>query len=337
MDGLVDGVMQTVVDETVTVSAVASLSTGTVLDGDVDGLYTVFVSHKRDTADSTLEMEINADSTAANYGYRGISMTGSGANISSTAAKVRLGTVTSAYPNSFSILFFMSKQGKSRLLNGYNINRVSGTTIEALEVVTSAYNITNSNITNLNFVPSAGNIGVGARVVVLRRNDFSTGKTAKVRANQIDGSFGRVAEVVTGSGSSTFSISTLDGNRDVIYFMDWELKTTGASSGLFLQINSDTGTNYGKRTFAGTTGSSSTSDTSWAIAPSSLPSVGSGFIYAPTGGVRYGFFFDHGGCRVTACSYNETSTNITAMNGGISGNDFTAGSRVNLYALRPNG
>jgi hypothetical protein len=69
LSGLVNGTETVVFDRTVTGSAVSSIATGNILNGDEDGWYTIIFRHIYDGANVAAFLRFNGDS-GTNYGYR---------------------------------------------------------------------------------------------------------------------------------------------------------------------------------------------------------------------------------------------------------------------------
>ena len=351
LQGLVNGTEQVVFDYTVSGSAVSSISTGNILNGNEDGWYTVIALHIYDTATSTLLGSFNADTTAANYGYRGISANNTTVvNISSTAATIRLCSVASGTPSGFSVLRFYAKSGAVRLCNGMNVCDINVTTVTQLETISSVWNETASNITGMTF--TANKIGVGSRIIILKSNNFTNGTpTGIITTPYIKGAWVRVGSSVLGAPASSVTFSGLDGDRDVLYYLSSSIKASSATGDIKINLNNDTGNNYGYQRLTAT----STTVAGVRATPSCLYSGVTGtnayysqmntLLFAKQGFVRPAITRttnDITGTTVTALwllgqSYSVTNTNITKIDIVPSTNNFDAGSQFDLYALRPNG
>jgi len=253
IDGLVKGIDSVVFDYTTT-GAVTSIDTGAILNGDEDCFYTVFAFHVYDTATSTLNCYFNADNTAGNYGYRGITAASTTvANVNSTSALLRLCSVASGTPQGFSMFSMYSKQGSVRLLNGFNVCDINGTTVTQLEYISSVWNNTDTNITGMVFAPSAGKCGVGTRIIITKGNNFTDGmKTGVINTSGIKNAWIRHDSQTLASPATSVTFTGLDGDNDVLYYVKSTVKSvTGKTDGIKLQINGDTGTNYGRQNLNG--------------------------------------------------------------------------------------
>lgn len=353
IQGVVNGTESVVFDHEVTGAAVSSISTGNILNGDEDGWYTVIARHIYDTADSTLQAYFNADSTAGNYGYRGITAANTTvANVNSTSALIRLAAVASGSTSGFSILRFYAKQGAVRMLNGTNVCNINGTTVTQLETIGSVYSVTNTNITGMVFAPSAGKCGVGTRIIILKSNNFTGGTpTGSITTPYIKGAWVRVGSQVLGSAASSVTFSGLDGDRDVLYYLSSSIKAANATGDIKINLNNDTGNNYGYQRLTGT----NTTVAAARATPSCLYAGVTGtnaylsqhntLLFAKQGFLRPAItqtINDITGTTVTAIwtlgqSYSVTNTNITEIDIAVSTNNFDTGSQFDLYALRPNG
>lgn len=353
IDSLVKGIDSVVFDYTVTGSAVSSISTGDILNGDEDCFYTVFAFHVYDTATSTLNCYFNADNTAGNYGYRGITANNTTvANINSTSALLRLCSVASGTPQGFSMFNMYAKQGSVRLLNGFNVCDINGTTVTQLEALSSVWNNTNTNITGMVFAPSAGKCGVGTRIIITKGNGFTDGiKTGVINTSGIKNAWIRHDSQTLASPASSVTFTGLDGDNDVLYLVKGTNKTASATAAInTLVINSDTGANYGRQIlYANNTTVGATRLTS----DSAMLFFGSAsdqneydcyniLLFAPKGFIRpvisqcvneingttvdYLFLAGH--------SWNNTADNITTLSIVSSQNNgIAAGSTFELYKL----
>jgi len=353
IQGLVNGTETVVFDYEVAGSAASSISTGNILNGDEDGWYTVIARNIYDTGTATMEASFNADTTAANYGYRGISAASTTVgNISSTAALIRMGAVASSSTSAFSVLRFYAKSGAVRLLNGINVCNLSGTTVTQLETIGSVWNETASNITGMTF--TANKLGVGTRIIILKSNNFTGGTpTGSITTPYIKGSWVRVGSSVLGGAASSVTFSGLDGDRDVVYYLSGQTQASGGANQASARFNADTGGNYGQQWLSGksTTVAAArrTGDTRIDFNANSVPAQNSysqyGFmLFAKSGFVRPSILTmvsEAAGTTVAelytaGCVWSDTANNMTSL--AISTpNNFAAGSQFDLWALRPLG
>jgi hypothetical protein len=351
---LVNGTETVVFDNEVTGSAVSSISTGNILNGDEDGWYTVIV--RKNAEDQTSYIRLNGDG-ANNYGLRGISATDTTvADASSTAYSGIYTGGGGAGSSSFSITKIYAKSGAVRLANTTTAAVVVGTTVTFLYVVGTVWNNTADNIVSMTLACSSGNnLGVGTRMIILKSNNFTGGTpTGVITTPYIQGSWVRVgSQVLTGTTTSV-TFSGLDGDRDVIYCLSGVVLGAAGTSGNIAQLhfNSDAGTNYGYQRLTAT-------DTTVAAArgtdtKNSLTNFTAGYyghfnhlVFAKSGFIRPSInqYIDRvTGTTITqlACygqSWNNTANNITSMliDSDYGANAFAAGSQFDLYALRPGG
>lgn len=250
IEGLVKGIDSVVFDRTISGSGVTSIDTGAILNGDEDCFYTVFAFHVYDTATSTLNCYFNADNTANNYGYRGITAASTTvANINSTGALLRLCSVASGTPQGFSMFSIYAKQGSVRLLNGFNVCDINGTTVTQLEAISSVWNNTNTNITGMVFAPSAGKCGVGTRIIITKGNNFTDGmKTGVINTSGIKNAWIRHDSVTLTEAASSVSFTGLDGDNDVLYLGKGTVKNaTSAAHLITIRLNADSNNTYGRQ------------------------------------------------------------------------------------------
>jgi hypothetical protein len=331
IDGLVKCIDSVVFDYTVTGSPVSSIDTGNILNGDEDCFYTVFAFHVYDTSTSTLNCYFNADNTAGNYGYRGITANNTTvANINSTSALLRLCSVASGTPQGFSMFNMYAKQGSVRLLNGYNVCDINGTTVTQLEALSSVWNNTNTNITGMVFAPSAGKCGVGTRIIIIKGNGFTDGiKTGVINTSGIKNAWIRHDSHTLASPASSVSFTGLDGDSDVLYLGKGTMKNAynGAVT-VGLRANADSGNNYGFQRLSGVnttvSGERDTSEAQMTFAGLDAQNKFSQFsflLFAPKGFIRPAILeqsYDTatttiGGITYRGFSWSNTADNITAL------------------------
>ena len=355
LEGLVNGTEQVVGYTSLAASASSISITG--LNGDEDGWYTVIARQVYATSNSTLNMYFDADSTAANYGYRGITVNNTTvANINSTASTTRLCSVTTTTTIGFSVLRLYAKSGAVRLMNGINVCDISGTIVTQIETIGSVYAPSSSNIGTMVFQPSAGHLGIGTEIIVLKSNNFTGGTpTGTINTPYIKGAWVRVGSQVLTGTASTVTFSGLDGDRDVIYYYTHSIKAKTATYSGKIQFNADVGTNYGGQYLqAANTTIAGLRRTGYEWIPMSYNGATTGqldqasvLIFAKKGFVRPTIMWNAEGIATTTVTGinvlggvwnsadNITSIKIDPRAGAAC--DFEVGSQFDLYALRPNG
>lgn len=330
-----------VFDYEVTGSAVSSIDTGAILNGDVDGWYTIIVFSVQN-ATAEIGVRYNNDS-GANYGRRRVygQSTGVGDSANTAATYDYLCGVTSGQ-RGFSVSKLYAKTGAVRLRNNTNIEDVSGTTVTTLFSGGYVWNDTSTNITSMTFMCSAGTaLGVGTRVIILRPVTNTGAKT-----------WVEVGSSVLGAAASSVTFSGLDGDVDQVYMYDVQFKGTGGVTQGFIKPN-NLGTGiYGLQALraVNTTVSAErrAGDSTGYIDSNSVTASGSyasfqGIMYAKTGFIRpwlVNFITSISGTTVTSAGVsggvlNDTSTNITSLVLGTTANNWDIGTQVKLYALRP--
>jgi hypothetical protein len=351
LSGLVNSVSQVAFHNIVTGAAVTSISTGDIFNGDEDCWFDVIARPIYDTADSTLNMYFNADNTAANYGYRGISAASTSvADINSTAALVRMAAVASGSTSGFSVLRFYAKQGAVRLMNGVNVCNINGTTVTQIETIGSVYSVTNTNITGLVFAPSAGKLGIGTEIIVIKSNNFTNGTPCgTITTPYIKGAWVRIDSQILASPTNIVTFSGLNGNRQVLYYVSAMCKSAVAGGGCYLRVNNDSGANYGWQLInaQNTTINALRFTNRTALDGTySGTALGSYFdaeflLFAPTGFVRPCISKAIVGVSGTTVSdiitsgvdWNNTADNITRLDAINQSGNFDTGSQFDLYAL----
>ncbi len=357
LSGLVNGTEQVVFDYEVSGSAVSSIDTGSILNGDEDGWYTVILRVVGATSQTNAYLRFNSDS-GANYGYNGINVddtvlystiaTGNNGifmNINSVA----VGNV------SFSVAKVHAKSGSVRFINTVSADNITSTTVKSINPFGQVWNNTASNITSIQAVSYSGasTLGVGTRLIILKSNNFTNGTpTGVITTPYVKGSWVRVASSLLGSSASSVTFSSLDGDRDVIYCLSALVKGSGAGgSFVYVSPNADSGNKGFQRVQAyGTTkdgfkGTSYNGINIGLTASSSSYSNGQLIMFAKQGYLRTSIssFGSHivgalpDTLAIYGYSWSVTNTNITSLVITASSVNFDTGSSFELYALRPNG
>ena len=353
IEGLVSGVESVVFDYEVTGSAVSSISTGNILNGDEDGWYTVIGRMINTSTASNLIMRFNGDS-GTNYGIRGIDA--SNTTVSDISATGYIGHYLCAAGASESVGMFVArfyaKSGAVRLVNAQRVEYINGTAVSRIRMAGSVWSNTADNIINAVFAADVGNgLGVGTRIIILKSNNFTNGTpTGVINTPYIKGAWVEVGSSVLGGEASSVTFDNLDGDRDVLYRLTYESKAgTGAIGTIKIELNNDTGTNYGYQYLYAINTAVAATRSSAAYLYGSVGNTAGDLssmdllLFAKQGFVRPAIQTFTGvvsGTTVTLLGtmgsvYSVTNTNITKMK--ISQTNFAAGSQFKLMALRPNG
>jgi hypothetical protein len=345
IQGLVNGTEQVVFDYTVTGSAVSSIPTGNILNGDEDGWYTIIGRVTTGTSDQGMMIQPNGDATAGNYGGRNI-------RVIDTTVASETGANFASFGTTGAVAFFVArlyaKSGAVRLFNVYRLGYASGTTINRIHSGAVVWNNTSDVIRSFTFKPDQANgLGVGSRIIVLKSNNFTVGQPmGNITTPYIKGAWVRVGSSVLSAPASSVPFYGLDGNRDVVYL--WKISS---KSGLNCKLNPNgltTGIGFQRFYMQNTTiGGSRGTDTNFetGYADDNQESVGEGILFAPTGLIRTAlniYASEMTGTTVTTLYarghvLSNTTDNITSMIFNATTKNFAAGSVFELYALRPNG
>jgi hypothetical protein len=355
IQGLVNTVEQVVFDYEVTGSAVSSISTGNILNGNEDGWYTIIFRLIAGATTSLEVLQFNGD-TGTNYGHCGINATVAAvSNYSGTGQTgIPFGYGASAGNSEIHVARVYAKSGAVRLVNHLRNYNISGTTIDGFVSMGSVWNNTADNIISLSVSGTANGLGVGTRIIILKSNNFTNGTpTGVITTPYIKGSWVRVGSQVLGSAASSVTFSGLDGDRDVVYAYSCQYKASGGTlGGALIRLNSDSATNYGYQ-FAGATSTTivagrdgaQTGFYSGTATSAGACGYASGIIFAKSGFIRpcvASVMETISGTTVTymhtfGYSWNNTASNLTTLSVHATTNNFDTGSQFDLYALRPNG
>lgn len=357
IQGLVSGVDSVVFDYEVTGSAVSSISTGNILNGNEDGWYTIIVRHIGVTASSNIYLRMNGDATTSNYGRKSIYASNTTVGDSSTTSEAGMFlTDVSSSSSAFVVLRVYAKSGSVRLVNGTIATGISTTTVSYLYNIGYVWNNTTDNLTNMVFASAGSYIGIGSRVIILKSNNFTNGTpTGSITTPYIKGAWVRVASNTLSVAGNSIPLTGLDGDRDVIYLIKSRIKCANELNGVdtaYIKLNSDTGNNYGYQYLAASNTSVAAARTTGygkfnACEAGNANYEGSfdAVLFAKSGFVRPMILNQMnningatvGAIRTIGEVYSNTADNITGLTVFPYQNNFAAGSYVEAYALRPNG
>jgi hypothetical protein len=357
IQGLVNGTEQVVYDYEVTGSAITSVATGSILNGDDDGWYTIIVRLVAGANSDYVGLRLNGDS-GSNYGLRGV--TANNTTIADSAYTAQTGMYFGVGSDStndveFAVGRLYAKSGAVRLMNSTNADSITGTTINILGTYGQVWNNTADNITSMTFFAPTNGLGVGTRIIILKSNNFTDGTpTGVITTPYIKGAWVRVGTQTLGSATSTVTFSGLDGDTDVIYYLSAAILANAVNANPTVRLNNDsTAGIYGYQalygantTVAGGRGTHTAEYAQWNNLSNGNYALFNLLTFAKAGYVRtgvMGFVNDVSSTTVTEVGayghvYNQTSNNITSIVITSSAtNAFATGSQFELYALRPNG
>jgi len=335
-------------------SSAATTITVTV-DGNVDEEYIVIARHINGYSGTAgLYLRLNNDS-GSNYGtqlMKGQSSTAS-ASRSTSDTSIMLGYGTASNRISFGEFHIHAESGFVRTITGQLMFDTTGTTIDTSQSSGCVWNNTANNLTSLVFFSDQANgIGVGSRIIVLKKNDSAGMRLGTTNVlGKAYGCWQKIYDNTLSSAATTISISSLDGNTDVLWmFLGYFVSNYSGTGGANCALNSDTGTNYGRQYFQGV---SSTLTAGRQTASTAHPWGGNGsalgegswersLLYVKSGYVRvalYKFGNQIGGTTVTRCGvygtcWNNTADNITSLTiNGAQTNIIGIGSHYEIWRL----
>ena len=362
LSGLVSGTESIVFDYTVEGSAVSSISTGNILNGDEDGWYTIIVFGVANGNPTYCNLQFNADS-GTNYGIRGINANNTTVSNENRTGETIMywGGISPLYTDR--VFFYVgkvyAKSGAVRLVNTIKCADLTGTTVTDLAVCGGVWNNTVDNLVSIT-VNAA--MKVGSRVIILKSNNFTNGTpTGSITTPYIKGAWVRVGtpsvgttpgSIILPSAASSVTFSGLDGDRDVVYYATSQVKQGTSNLGASgFRINNDSADTYGYQLiYADNTTVGALRNTSnigyhtGYLLNNGYVSSGYMILFAKQGFIRPGLSVENmningttiGQIRVNGWSYPKTNTNITSLV-FVTAANMEAGTQVDLYALRPNG
>lgn len=148
------------------------------LDGDIDEVYQIITRLvSESTGTSSYYIQPNSDS-GDNYGQQdlqGADSTLTSSRSTGYGSGLNIGKAISGEVNMSNSIFY-AKSGKVRTSIDKSAVAISGTTVTEIHLDGHSWNNTATNVTSLRFYSSQANgIGVGSRIVILKRNKLTSG------------------------------------------------------------------------------------------------------------------------------------------------------------------
>jgi len=340
IDGKINDLQQVVSDSGELAAATTSITISN-LDGDTDMEYELIVRGVRNEAVSAnllLYIQPNGDTTAGNYGIQSINGT------NATASAYRDTTNYQGFATGLGFLYNVTgqvgfshwiinaKSGYVRTAIGKEMTRTNGTTVNAIVLSGCSWNNTANNITSLVVASDTANgLGIGSRIILLRKVNATTGKKYYEDMNikgLVKNAWQEVTRGTLTGAATSATISNLTGNTDVLYRL--RTRTVNAyngSSSILLRPNNDsTADIYGYQQLYGgnTTVGAARGTLTWIYAGycTGLNAVSQAdiLLYVKSGYVRTGLVevSDQSGTTVSYVmmfgqSWNNTADEITSL------------------------
>ena len=351
MDGLIDGLSQVVYDSGELTSADTSI-TISGLTGDTDEEYTIICRFVNDYAGAVgYQLRPNNDS-GSNYGeqtLRGESTTADA--FRATRTYIVLSSAVAQNELSMCNLNLYSKSGYARTSINLLTNSISGTTVSEVRHVSSVWTNTADEITSLVLSDQTDAIGIGSRIILLRKVDVTSDmKTGGLEVQgRIENAWQKIYTNDLTSAAASVTISGLTGNTDVVYKLICRFRDKGGANEYILRPNADAGSNYGYQLLMGrdTTASAfrdTTNDSIWIgyTGTDQYYSFSETLLFAKSGYERTAIikFLDETvttsvySMRLYGAVWNETPTEITSLEISTTTNQMEIGTHIELWALR---
>jgi len=332
------------------------------LTGDSETEYRLISYVKNGYAGGVIvKLNINADSTAGNYGYqmtRGVNTTASASR--DTGATPYLGMVTtdSSRNVSLSDVTISAKTGTIRVGLTKLVGCIAGTDIYNIDHHGWAWNNSANEITSLSVVADqTGGLGVGTDLFLFARRLGGSVATAGQRFGtmNIKGTLSAGMFVlkeryeVTGSAVTSKTFSGLTGNTNPIYLIKARFVDKDGVDYFLTQLNADSGSNYGWQEIAGvnTTVSAAraTGRSSFRVGSAGTDgqiSISETILYAKSGNARVGITEFASGISTTTVTniklqgeaWSNTTDEITSLVITPSANKLGVGTVIELYQLQ---
>ena len=344
----INGMWQVVHDSGELLSAVTTYSI-TGLKGDTDIEYQLIVRGVNDYAGATdYGVTFNSD-TGSNYGYQEIKGNDSTASASrnTSVTSISIGRANAANELFFSKTHIFAKSGKERTILTMKTQDISETTVSTIIKRGNIWNNTVDEITLITITGSTNALGVGTRIILLKKVHNDIMKTGVLTPNKIEGTWERIYSNTITSATSSFSITGLEGNTDEVYKLITRIVNDESTPTYKMYFTSDTtNTNYGRQQLQPLSGSVAAASSiylfmGYATATGQI-SHNEIFIYAKSGYVRTCLINIVGQLSGTTIprlhlagvTWNNTSSEFTSMDltcntaGG-----FGVGTVIELYRL----
>jgi hypothetical protein len=332
-------------DYEVTGSAVSSIDTGAILNGDVDGWYTI-ICRRVYNATGSAYLQFNGDG-GGNYGDRGIRGTNTTVANASDTAQIGVYTTYSglvAGECDFSVHTLYAKSGAVRLVNSVLAQKIATTTVTSIIPIGQVWNNSADNITSIKWIADTANgLGVGSRIIILRGNALAVNSSP----SQV-GAWKRVGSTVLTGTATSVTFSGLTGNTAGVYLLSGQAKFAQNSCAVTTAINNDTtASNYGRQYLNGTNTTvaaarSTNTNDNWMAGGTNQYCGATQLIFAKSGFIRPMISQQANTIstttvtqiQITGTSWNNTADEITSLVINCSqANGFAAGTQFDLYAL----
>jgi hypothetical protein len=250
-------------------------------------------------------------------------------------------------------IIIQAKNGYIRTAISKTAYGIATTTVTGINRTGFSWNNTSDNIKSITiFNSEASGIGIGSRIIILRRNASATGiRTGALNVQgNIIGTWRRIYSNTLVSATDKITISGLDGDKDILYKIKIRIIHGNDTDQGFLIRPNDVSTagNYGYQYLLGSSanvGSArNTAGTGFiagaAIANGSID-MSDSLLYAKQGYVRT-LLSDNvqntstttvSTIVITGQSWNNTNTNITSLTINGTANSFGIGTFVELYKI----
>jgi len=349
VEGEINGLWQVAHDSGELTSAVTSYDI-TGLEGDTDIEYQLIFRFVGG-ANSSYGLRFNSD-TGSNYGKQYIAS----ANTTPYAARqigrnrLPLSHLNNLLQNeiSFAEMHMFSKSGKERTTISTQAERASGAIVAYVDKIAGVWSNTADEIASINlFADTADGLGIGTRIILLKKVHNDGMKTGTLTPNKIEGAWERIYSNTLTSAAATHTISNLTGNTDVLYRLVIR-GTDDTTVGVWkLLLNNDATNLYGNQVLSGidATVAASRATPSCAIIGNTATdddiTMSDTLIYAKSGFERTMLTNMSASISTTTVTgiylygqvYNETSTEITSMVISATADNMNIGTHIELYRL----
>jgi hypothetical protein len=260
LDGIINAsIWQKVYDSGDLSSAQTSITISN-LDGNTDEEYLLITRIINDYNGASYYYTRPNNDSGANYGYQMLynsdattaaAARGTGANTWGLGSNLSLGSMF------LNKRIMYAKSGYLRTTIQKYANSISGTTITHSVIQGQVWNDTSNNITSLViYADQTNGLGIGSRIILLRKTKAVTGQRTGLLnvQGQVKGTFQKIYKNTLSSAATSVTISSLDGNTDILYILQVRaINGYAGTTSCYLYFNNDqTAANYGYQSLYGT-------------------------------------------------------------------------------------
>lgn len=251
--GLVNDLYEVIYDSGEITEAITSITISN-LDGNVAEEYELICRFVDDDTTGGYYLRFNNDS-GNNYGYQEIDGTSSTVSAArdTSEAQIDLGYTNTDSNICFSHHLIYAKSGYIRTVLSSSAEDISGTTVTSINLKGQVWNNTADNITSIVIGALNDKLNIGSRIILMKKIKLTSGlKTGDLNIQgKIKNTWQKIYETTLESATTSVTISSLDGNTDVLYRIKIRIVDGNSGTAPGIRFNNDSGNNYGRQNLSG--------------------------------------------------------------------------------------